>query len=286
MSTTQYKFLEDIEKEISKLKKEYNGILEFLKAKIEKKERYINYWKLKEFSEKLKYKYRLLDSWSKNEYTSDYDEYLCKEIFFFEICFSMLKELYNPKFVNFQHYLKVANLEFEYFIDKENSYPKEFIKKSFETQGIGNDPRMNLILNNIEKAQKNLSLIIENVKSKSKDEKDLFLYYEVLGDLYIHFFIILKNYEYEVEKSSKFLNRGYFYYLISYKYKRVVEEKNPTTGYDGLHGWEVFKIFVEFYSKVGAGNTHNVRLKLHFLEKNFIEKTMISKIKKEVESGF
>lgn len=286
MDTIPIKFLEDINKEISELTKKYGEIVEFLKGNVEKKERYTSYWELKEFSEKLKFKYRLLNSWSRINYNQEINEYLCKEIYFFENCFFMLKELFNPKYVDFQHYLKAANLEFEYFIDEDSSYPKEFINKSFDTRGIGDDPRMNLILNNIEKAQKNLNLIIENIKNKNNDEKDLFLYYEVLGDLYIHVFIILKKCGHAIEDSMEFLNQSYYYYLISYKYKEVVEKRNPTTYFDGLHGWEVFKIFVEFFNEIGAGNIHNVRLKLEFLEQNYLGNTVISKIQTEVESGF
>lgn len=279
------KFLNDIKNEVSKLEKEYEKIIEFLSASLEKKEKYSNYWRLKEISRELKFKYRLWDSWSTDNYNSEMNLYLCKEIYFFEKCFLMLKQIYDPKYVDFQHYLKAANLEYEYFFENSFSYPEEFSNNPFDSQGITDDPRINLVLNKIEKAQKNLKLIIDNVKKKSNDAKDLFLYYEVLGDLYLHIYIILKKNEF-LKDSINYLHQCYFYYLISHNYKQIVEESNPTTSYSGLHGWDVFKIFVEFFNKIGSGNIHNVRLKLEYLEQNYLSDIVISETKKEVESVF
>ena len=72
-------------------------IKDLINNAIDKMEIYTSYWKLKDLSEKLKFKYRLLDRWSNLNYNREFKEYLCKEIYFFEICFLMLKEIYNPK---------------------------------------------------------------------------------------------------------------------------------------------------------------------------------------------
>lgn len=286
MESISNKFLDEIKSEVSELESEYGNILELQNKKVEKKEKYTNYWRLKEISGELKFKYRLLDSWSKSDYKNYVNKYICREIYYFEKCFLMLKDLYDPKYIYFQHYLKSANLEFEYFFEGNNSYPKEFIKDSFDIQGITDDFRINLILNNFKKAQENLKLIIDNINDKSNDPKELFLYYEVLGDLYLHVFIIIKKSRSGVERVLDYLNQGYYYYLVSNKYKESVERQNPATSYDGLHGWEVFKIFVEFFKEIGTGNIHNVRLKLEFLEHNYLSNTEISRIKREVKGDF
>jgi len=196
--------------------------------------------------------YHLLGIWTKKTQNENYYKCLCKEISYYESCLKMLKNKHGEEKIDYRHYLIVAYLESIYFKDYE--FPQNF--DEFQGSGIFNDNRIDLIVNNIQKAQKNLKFLIEHHK-KNEDHKSLFVYYELLGDLEIHIFCYFQEFKSRINR--ELLLKAFLYYKISIWHKTQLERSNPTTYYDGLHGWESHNIFHDFYRKLRVKSLTNVR---------------------------
>lgn len=233
-------------------------------------EKYSAFWSLKENFEQLKHKFRSLQIWTRVKFEKEIDFYLCCEIYYFELCFSMLKKKYEAKNVDLRHFLNATQLEYEYFIEKNYKLPDHFINAGFELEGVSNIPKLNLVINNIRNAQANLEILLERNEQK-QNYKDLFLYYEVMGDLYIHIYLLLKGLKDIISRVlDENLRYAYYYYYRSIENKQIFMEKEGDyrTHYDGLHGWPCLGVFVDFYNSIGVSNVHDVRLKLEQLNLN------------------
>jgi len=271
-------YVKNVKNEIKNLIKEKNSLIEKLDNVKDLSERYSIYWELKEHFDQLKLKFTILQTWSRTDFSIEIDNFLCREIYFFEKCFSMLKAKHGAAKVDLRHFLSAVQLEYEYFIEKQKDLPLEFLKAGFELEGYTEDPKLNLINNNIINAQKNLKNILK-YKEREKNHKELFLYYEVLGDLYIHLYLLLREFEEEKRDNvRKNLFFAYCYYNKSFNNKTIIQREDPYTGYDGLHGWPCLKIFVKFYEPIGVVNIHNVKLKIKYLQNNLLEKDEIKEI--------
>ena len=177
------------------------------------------------------------------------------------MCYNV-KEADGKMKIDYRHYLIVAQLESVYLL--ECPFPKKF--NEFRGSGIFKDEGIDMIINNIQNAQANINLFIELCKKK-EDHKSLFVYYELLGDLGIHKFCYFKKYELVSHRKS--LLRAISLYEISIRHKIQLEKSEPTTYFDGLHGWESHYIFHEFYRELGVQRSTNVREKLAKLRKNY-----------------
>lgn len=202
-----------------------------------------------------------MEIWSKKDQSNYYSKYLCYEIFFYESCLRMVKAKFGTEKVDYRHYLNVAYLESIYFSD--NNYPPNF--NEFQSSKTFDDLGVNLIVNNIYNAQKNIEVIITH--QKKVDHKDLFIYYELLGDLEIHIFCYYQKFKSYEHRESLF--NAFLYYKFSIWHKTQLEKSNPQTYFDGLHGWASQGIFHDFYGKLGVSHITDVRDKKEKLNMNY-----------------
>ena len=221
-----------------------------LKKAIDENDIYEIKWKLKDSCKQAKDTYRSLEIWSKKDQSDNYLKYLCYEIFFYESCLKMLKAKFGTESIDYRHYLNVAYLESIYFFD--NEYPPNF--NEFQSSNIFNDIRVNKIVNNIHNAQKNIGVIIEQYKNG--DHKELFIYYELLGDLKIHIFCYFIEYESVIHRES--LLDAFLFYKISIWHKTKLKRLHPQTYFDGLHGWASHGIFHDFYGSLDVSSITDV----------------------------
>jgi len=236
-------------------------------------ERYEIFWELKELYEKTKDNYRSLEIWSDKKHTVKFYLNLIREIYYFEVCLSMLKDKHGAKKIDLRHFLNAAELEYFYFIIEDNPLPDIFFNSSFQIDGFFTDQRINLIFNNIINAQKNLNHLLEYYKDEEKHKK-LFIYNELMGDLYIHLFCCIQQFNNENlfkknSSSRKNLICAFYYYNLSIWHKIQLERLNPTTGFDGLHGWPSLGLFHDFYNEIGVSHIHDVREKKEKLSEKY-----------------
>lgn len=236
--------IRDIEKNIDELKSQ-------LKKATDENEIYETKWKLKDTCKQAKDKYRSLEIWSEKDQSDNYLKYLCNEIFFYESCLRMLKAKFGTEKIDYRHYLNVGELESIYFSD--NEYRSNF--NEFQSSEIFNDLGVNLIVNNLYNAQENIKVLINHLE----DHKNLFIYYELLGDLEIHIFCYYQKFASYEHRESLF--NAILYYTISIWHKTQLESLNPQTSFDGLHGWPSHGIFHDFYDKLGVSFITDVREK-------------------------
>lgn len=99
--------------------------------------------------------------------------------------------------------------------------------------------------------------------------KDLFLFYEVLGDLYIQEYAILKKFlNYNLIKLSPLIGKAYLNYKKSFFYRKVVEKKEPHTHYAGLRGIPHLPILYDFYKDIHP-HINGVHKKLEFISEKY-----------------
>ncbi len=252
----------EINENLLDLKRTIESLKNQLNISSDENEIYDLTWKLKDSYDLAKDKYHSLEVWSKEPQTKNYYKYLFNEIFYYESCLKMLKNKYGKMKIDYRHYLIVAQLECVYLL--KCPFPKKF--NEFRGSGIFKDEGIDMIINNIQNAQANINLFIEDCKKKV-DHKSLFIYYELLGDLEIHKFCYFKKYELISHRKS--LLRAISLYEISIKHKIQLENSEPGTFFDGLHGWESHYIFHEFYSELGVQRYTDVREKLAKLRNNY-----------------
>lgn len=200
-----------------------------------------------------------MEIWSRKDQSDNYFRYLLDEIFFYESCLRMLKAKFGTEKIDYRHYLNVAELESNYL--SNNEFPSNF--NEFQSTKIFNTLGVNLIVNNIYNAQKNIKAIITQLA----DPKDLFIYYELLGDLEIHIFCYYQKFK-SYEHRESLLN-ALLYYKFSIWHKTQLEKLKPQTYFDGLHGWQSHGIFHDFYGKLGVSLITDVRDKNERLEKSY-----------------
>ncbi len=244
--------IDEINEQIREIEKTIDDLKNQLKKATSENEIYEIKWELKDLCKLAKDKYRSLEIWSEKDQSDNYFKYLCNEIFFYESCLKMRKAKFGTEKIDYRHYLNVAYLENIYFLD--NEYPKNF--NEFQDSRIFTDIGVNMIVNNIHNALKNIEVIIEH--NKNGDHKDLFIYYELLGDLKIHIFCYFLKSE-SIDRES--LKSALFFYKISIWHKTQLERLNPQTYFDGLHGWESHGIFHDFYGKLDVRFITDVREK-------------------------
>lgn len=250
--------IEDLEKSITTLEGRLDGINNDSK-------RYEAFWDLKELHEQTKEKYRSLEIWSDETQTKKFDNNLIQEIYYFELCLSMLKKKHGTQKIDMRHFLNIAELEYHYFNIRENPLPSYFLNLGFQLEGPFSDLRINLIFNNLLNAKENLELLIEYY-NREESHKDLFIYYELMGDLFIHLFCYFKKYfneEYSVtaETPRSYLFCTFYYYRLSIWHKNELAKLNPRTGFDGLHGWPSQALFHDFLDEIGVKHITDVHEK-------------------------
>lgn len=240
-------------------------------------------WKLKETFEKIKNQYKILENWSKKDYSKQKNEFFFKELYYYEYCLMMLKKEYGKINVRFDFYLEVATLEYEFFIINKEYLPINYESEVFNTIGYCNSPEFNLIVNNLIYAQNNVEKLIDNNKLNWGD-KDLFIYYEILGDIYITLYVFLKKFQRHLkEEIEQHLYYGYYFYKVSERYKNEVEIANPYTYYDGIHGLPTLGVFIEFYEDIGLVDIHNVKKKISHLDSCCIKEELFRKFKQSLK---
>ncbi len=284
----EQKYVEKVKDEIKNLllkNDELNTNLKKTKD-LSNDDKYSTYWELKENYEQLYDKFSILQRWSQVKFNTEIDRFLCHDIYYFELCFSMLKEKFGAEYTDLRYYLNAVLLEYEYFIEKDYDLPRKFFEERFEFQGNTNLPKLNLIINNIKNAQKNLRVILAR-KEEEENRKELFLFYEVMGDLYIHIYLLWKDSkDLAPDKILESMKQAYYYYLRSLENRVIfIKQKGDySTHYDGLHRMPWLGIFVDFYNDIGVSNIHDVKLKLEQLEhKQFLKKNDIEELKNKVK---
>ena len=133
------KYVEEVRDEIKILISEKEKILKNLENIKELSERYSAYWSLKEKFEQLQHKFKILQNWSHLNFKTEMDHYLCHEIYYFELCFSMLKEKYGAKDVDLRHFLNAAQLEYQYFFENKYDLASKKFYEKFESGKLGDD---------------------------------------------------------------------------------------------------------------------------------------------------
>ncbi len=165
-----------------------------------------------------------------------------------------LEEKFNRSEIDFSYYLKLNNLLFNQYESNINSilerYSQRFESTSgFVTFGESFIPEINLMLLNINKAFSNVVKRVRNA-FKNKDESELLVLFEILGDLHIHsaiLNIIAPNGREIAWSSSHHFQNALESYLKSNEYNKLLSI--PGVGRLSIRVYDYMKVFNIFMDK-------------------------------------
>ena len=260
---------EDSNKRINSNLNEKQILLEKLKFTTDMEELLTTYWKLRKISENLKNTYFGLNKFVSMDYEEKLIESSCQEIYYYEKLLQSWRNEFPENIIRYDYYLELANLEFHFFINNEYKMPKkireEIYKYKYEESEL---PKQNIfiIINNLKLAQKILE-IRTIVNHLTNDYDNLFLNYDILGNIIISIYSILKLYEENVSsRLSNLINQAYSYYILSYENKQINEEL--TVHREGIVGIPYIGLFYSFFVNC---NFYSVESKIEFLNLKYQE---------------
>lgn len=255
-------------KEIDELETNKKEILELLENETDKKKIYESSWKLKEIHEKIKMNYKIIGRWSQLDLNKKILINFCREIYYYEKCLKMLFEHRRIKGIDLQNIISLTNLEYEYFIEEKQDFPEEYYQYKMKLLEHNIYPGLYLVLKNLINSIKSVRRSLIYYK-KNNQEKELFLFYEVKGDLFIQIYYLLKkNLILKNSIYTSLIQEAYNNYKIAIKYKNAVQNQKPTTYIDGLHGLNYLSLFSEFFKDLDL-YLHDVHKKFDYLSKRF-----------------
>lgn len=220
--------------------------------------------------EKLKNIYKGLERFLPKKYNTEYSNSLCCEIYFLEKLLKKWGYHYPESNIDFKYYLDAAELEYEFFIKNKLSMPRELreylFKYTYKEEELSKQ-NIFIITKNIKKAQKSLEMMIYRFLVY-EDYDSLFIYNEILGDLYLHIHILSSLYQdKEVLIYSDYIFQAFYSYNLSLKYKKKNED--PEVYREGLIGLSYFDVYSKFFERESPINIHYLEDKIEFLIKYY-----------------
>lgn len=180
-----------------------------------------------------------------------------KEKAFFELIYYWEQYIeYSGKsdITDFRTFLQLANLEYKYFFVEKLDFPSNY--RDYQIKLINSyDANINLIKGNLERSFKS---VINNENLK----RNLFEYNNILGDLNLNIFLLIKDFNtLNIELCKEFLRKSISYY-------KKAQEYNNYKG-DKFIAIEYLPIFTDFLNKLQVLNFLDVVNKIESLKKHF-----------------
>ena len=168
-----------------------------LKEKIQKsKDKEVvlsSYWQIRKNYEKVKHLYSALSKFVSKTYNDAYIKAFTKEIYYYEKLLQLWRIYFPENNIRYDYYIELAQIEYDFFIKNKLSMPKELREEIFHYSYKEDEvDRLNLfiVLNSLKLAQKRLEIMaLQNHMKEEYDE--LFIIYDILGDLFICMFMLL-----------------------------------------------------------------------------------------------
>lgn len=192
----------------------------------------------------------------------EYNDFQWKTILYQEKARRMIKDM-NLVPPNYGFFNDIYSEYFWFIVEKKEI--REQIEM-FDSWSPTPNSRLNIILNNLTYTQSGIRLIL-NMANEDKNLKDLFLYNEVMGDLYFLKFLLTKK----VYNETAGITHLYFAiksYEDSVKFKYLMEKKEVF--HEGIAGYEYQDILSLLLSEEGyRGSLYNVSNKLQFINQHY-----------------
>ncbi|TXT60864.1 MAG: hypothetical protein BAJALOKI2v1_70016 [Promethearchaeota archaeon] len=263
-------------RQMTSIKKEVDELIDSLSYIVDDKSKIETFFKiskeLKRLSVMSEHKVRMIEQLIKLydqkenqlilKLNKEHNQFQWKSIFYLEKGRSMIKKL-NLIPVNYQFFNDIF-VEYYWFIEKNRWILEE--PEIFDQWGATPSLELNILLNNISYTQSGIELMLKNAKETNNLE-DLFLYYEVMGDLYFLKFLLTKK----VFNETAGITYLYFAtksYEQSIKNKKLTERKEIYR--NGIVGFEYQDILYRLFEEEGIrGDIYNVSSKLDYISKNY-----------------
>ena len=192
----------------------------------------------------------------------EYNDFQWKSIFYLEKSRRMIKDL-NIVPPNYKFFDDIY-VEYFWFIIQNKSVLEE--PEMFDQYTPTPSPGLNIILNNITYTQSGIKLILDNFEN-SNDLEHLFIYYEVMGDLYFLKFLLTKK----IYNETAGITHLYFAtksYEKSIKNKLLTERREIHR--EGIVGFDYQDILYRLFEEEGIrGAVYNVNGKLSYISKKY-----------------
>lgn len=268
-------------KNIKALEDENKKLLERISSTANEKEIYETLYNLKENHRKLKLDYKHLGNYTSENYSNETNDNLCKEIYYFEKCLKMLIEIKGIIGTDPRHYLDCAVLEYDYFIKKKSNLSKMFHDFIPIYSELTPGSNYCLILKNLKNAQFSVMRFLEAYEKENKI-KELFLFHEVLGDIFIQeYTILIDNSDNKKIENDLTLYNAYYNYHKSVEYKTELQRKKPQTYIMGLRDITYLPTFYDFF-KDYSGDLYDVQGKKKFIETQYSHLKQYTHPRKEI----
>ena len=185
-----------------------------------------------------------------------------KTIFYQEKGRRLIKNMNLVPF-NYGFFNDIYN-EYFWFIEEKKGVREQ--NKMFESWSPTPSPGLNIIINNLTHTQSGIRLIL-NMAEESNNLEELFLYNEIMGDLYLLKFLLTKK----VYNETAGITHLYFAiksYEDSVKFKYLVERKEVF--HEGIVGFEYQDILSLLFNEEGyRGSPYNVSNKLQYINQHY-----------------
>ncbi len=259
--------IEELKSEITNLLEQESKLLTELKINTSDKKSVI-LEKFKPLYNQIKLKYRELKTYNEEEYNSEINEVLKKQIENYEHWLKILTEKVRVEEIDFFYFLELANLKYEFFdlnrkeiINKAKKHEGVFIGASFIPVS-----EIDTITYNIHLAMKNVEKVIQE-KRQTLDYKTLYIYFELYGDLFISIHALETEIdEFSVSAALYNIDNAFDCYEEASEYKSKIEL--PSIALVGLTGVEYIKPFFNFFESLG-GNMYDVNHKKNYVYEKY-----------------
>ena len=193
---------------------------------------------------------------------SERQDYEWKNILYQEKARRLMKDL-NVIPPNYTFFMDI-HIQYKWFIEDKMKIREE--RDLFDYQTLTTNHELNILLNNIKYSQSGISEILNQAKKK-KNLEILFLYHEVMGDLFLLSFFLMKKVISE-EAGATYLYFAIEHYRYSEKYKVLTDNKNVAV--EGIVGYpyqDVLGIF--FQNEAPYISPFNVSSKLSYIKRTY-----------------
>ncbi len=235
-----------IRKKISNLEEKLNKRPDFEKSQI--------YLELKELNSELKKICQNLSILKKEFYNETRKSAFCEEIHYFEKYLLSIEG-------NFLMHIDLAKLEYEYFYGENLSFPSQYKEKMLNLTDDF-EARLNLIKNNLKKS---IDYIKDLINIEQQSHIDLFEFYNILGDLHLQIFLIIKEHS-GIE--SEIANSNLKNSLTCYKIAKDCYDKSPLTDREEKKYLKIqcLPLIEPFFENIKGFNFLNVKSKINRVE--------------------
>ena len=258
---------EELKKVVAGLLNQKSKLLKQFKTRANKKKPEI-LEKLVQICDKLKVNYKKLGIISKKDYSTELNNNLKDQIEYYGQKLNILKEKVIVEEIPYYYFLKLANLQYEFFDLNREEIINEAKNHEGVFAGVSFIPvsEVDTIINSIRLAMHNIQKVIEE-KRQTMDYDTLYIYFELYGDL----FISIHALETDVKEFSAFaelynIDHAFGCYEKASEYKSKIEL--PSIYREGLVGVGHVKPFFNFFENID-GSIYNVDHKKNHVYKKF-----------------